>query len=398
MSDITHHQAADYLIGVVQELSLARTLETVMAIVRKAARELTGADGATFVLRDGDCCYYAEENAISPLWKGQRFPMSNCISGWVMSNARPAVIEDIYQDPRIPADAYRPTFVKSLAMVPIRTRSPVGAIGNYWAQTHLASDDELRLLQALADSTSIAMENVQVYQELEQRVRERTAQLESANRELEAFSYSVSHDLRAPLRAIDGFSQVLEESSAPALDHSGRDALGRIRRATKRMGDLIEDLLSLSRISRSRLDTEPVNLTTLAELVVAELRAATPDRSVAVDIAPGLSALGDPRLLRIALENLLGNAWKYSARTAGACIEFGSTSDGEFFIRDNGCGFDMAQADRLFTPFQRLHREGEFEGSGIGLATVQRIVHRHGGQIRAQGAPGQGATFYFTLP
>jgi GAF domain-containing protein len=174
----------EFLVDVIQELSLTRTLDTVMQIVRTAARRLTGADGATFVLRDGDQCHYAEEDAIAPLWKGRRFPLSACISGWVMLNRQPAVIPDIYADPRIPAEAYRPTFVKSLVMVPIRTIAPLGAIGNYWADCRQPSDHEVRLLQTLADSTAVALENVQVYQELEQRVQKRTAELQEANNEL----------------------------------------------------------------------------------------------------------------------------------------------------------------------------------------------------------------------
>lgn len=183
-----NNKAMALLVKVVQELSLARSIEAITEIVRRAARELTGADGAAFVLRDGDKCYYAEENAISPLWKGKRFPMSACISGWVMLNKQYTVIEDIYTDPRIPIDAYKPTFVKSLAMVPIRTQEPIGAIGNYWAVKRQPTEEEVNLLQALADTTSVALENVQVYTELEKRVQERTRQLELANKELEAFS------------------------------------------------------------------------------------------------------------------------------------------------------------------------------------------------------------------
>ncbi|HKU43208.1 MAG TPA: GAF domain-containing protein, partial [Polyangiales bacterium] len=204
------------LVTVVQELSLARDLDRIMTIVRRAARELTGADGATFVLRDGSCCHYVDEDAIEPLWKGQRFPLDACISGWSMLNRQPAIIENIYADPRVPADAYRPTFVKSLVMVPIRTAEPVGAIGNYWADRHTATEHEVALLAALADSTSIAMENVQLYETLEHRVRERTSELAASRAELEAkheallrlqrqkdeMAALLAHDLRSPASGI----------------------------------------------------------------------------------------------------------------------------------------------------------------------------------------------------
>lgn len=171
----------EHVVAVVQELSLARTLGAVMQIVRLAARHLTGADGASFILREDDLCYYAEEDAIAPLWKGRRFPMDTCISGWVMLNRQPAVIQDVYADPRIPADAYQPTFVKSLVMVPIRTIAPLGAIGTYWAERRLAAPRDVGFLQALADTTAVALENVQLYQELEQRVQHRTAELHAGN-------------------------------------------------------------------------------------------------------------------------------------------------------------------------------------------------------------------------
>jgi len=178
----------EYLLEVVQDLSLAHDLERVMEIVRHAARALTGADGATFVLRDGDNCYYAEEDAIQPLWKGSRFPIRTCISGWVMTNRAPVVIEDIFTDPRIPLDAYRPTFVRSLAMVPIRSLDPVGAIGNYWARHYRPTAEQVKILQALANTTAVALESVQLYGKLESRVKERTAELEMANEKIQRLS------------------------------------------------------------------------------------------------------------------------------------------------------------------------------------------------------------------
>ncbi len=231
---------------------------------------------------------------------------------------------------------------------------------------------------------------------LEQRVEERTAQLQAANRELDAFAYSVSHDLRAPLRAIDGFSNALEEDCAEALGAEGKDHLGRIRRGCARMGDLIEDLLKLSRYTRRDLDLKDLDLSRMAAEAAAELRA----EGAEWVIQPGLRARGDETLLRAVLDNLLGNARKFSSRTDRPRIEFGAVDRGgalEYFVKDNGAGFDMAYADKLFGAFQRLHAMDEFPGTGIGLATVQRIIQRHGGAVRAEATPGQGATFYFTL-
>lgn len=407
--DLRHElHAAERLIAAIQELSLARNLPTVMAIVRQAARQLTGADGATFVLRDGDCCYYADEDAISPLWKGHRFPMSTCISGWVMMNREPAIIPDIYQDPRIPVDAYRPTFVKSLAMVPIRPQAPIAAIGNYWATPHRATEHELRLLQLLANSTCVAMENIAILADLERRVDTRTRELAAANdaleeknRELEAFAFSASHDLRAPLRAVEGFSNLLVEDTGNQLSPQSRGYLQRITTATARMDQLIRDLLGLARVSAAAMQKQPADLAALAREILGEFAASEPARRVRVVIPDEVTVSCDLNLLRIALVNLLGNAWKFTARTPDAAIEFGSLGhDGarEFFVRDNGAGFPADRAAQLFLPFKRLHNEREFPGVGIGLATVRRIVQKHGGDVRAEGAVGQGARFSFTLP
>ncbi|MGA2865990.1 MAG: MASE1 domain-containing protein [Verrucomicrobiota bacterium] len=236
--------------------------------------------------------------------------------------------------------------------------------------------------------------------ELERRVGERTAQLETINKELEAFSYSVSHDLRAPLRSILGFSEALLERYSHQLDPRGQDFLRRARDSCLHMDKLIADLLQLSRVGRSEMQRQPVNLSALALSIAAELRQAEPDRPADFLIAPDLRAEGDERLLRVALDNLLRNAWKFTCHKPRARIQFGAVAEPQpaFFVGDNGAGFDMAYAGKLFGVFQRLHSTSEFPGSGVGLATVQRIINRHGGRTWACGAPGQGATFYFTLP
>lgn len=235
---------------------------------------------------------------------------------------------------------------------------------------------------------------------LEQRVIERTAQLEAANRELESFAYSVSHDLRAPLRSIDGFSQALIEDYRDALDQTGAGYLQRVRNASQRMAQLIDDLLELSRITRREMRRESTDLSMLAQEIVADLRKEQPEREVEVSIAPGIRLQADANLLRIALDNLIRNAWKFTAKQPRARIEVGVEKQGGgpvYFVRDNGAGFDMSYAGRLFGAFQRLHSEAEFPGTGIGLATVQRVVRRHGGSIWVEAAPGKGATFFFTI-
>ena len=236
--------------------------------------------------------------------------------------------------------------------------------------------------------------------EAEDTLRRYASQLEVANQELEAFCYSVSHDLRAPLRSLDGFSQALLDDYRDRLDDTGRDFLQRVRAASQRMGTLIDDLLSLSRVTRGELQVEQVDLSALAAAAAADLKKSDPARAVTFAIAPHLVVRADAGLMRIVLQNLLGNAWKFTGKRSPARVEVGSMAhDGRraFFVRDDGAGFDMAYAAKLFGAFQRLHAAAEFPGSGIGLATVQRIIHRHGGQVWAEGAPDRGATFYFTL-
>jgi PAS domain S-box-containing protein len=239
--------------------------------------------------------------------------------------------------------------------------------------------------------------------ELENRVKERTLQLTAVNEELESFSYSVAHDLRSPLRRITGFSQIIQEDHAAELSGEVKGWLERINESTYNLSEMIDGLLALSRASRNETEFVDLDLSAIAQEIAAGLRLREPGRAVEFNIAPALTARADRKLIRIAMENLLENAWKYSSGSEPACIEIGgvtaaSTTHPVFFVRDNGAGFDMAYADRLFTPFQRLHTASEFAGTGIGLATVKRVISRHGGNIWAESKPGAGATFFFTLP
>jgi PAS domain S-box-containing protein len=270
--------------------------------------------------------------------------------------------------------------------------------GHYvWLNTrgvlHIDSEGKLdRIIGVMRDVTA--------RKQAEEQLKQRTRQLEAANKELEAFSYSVSHDLRAPLNSIDGFSRALLEDYGEHLDAEGQDYLQRVRAAGKRMACLIDDLLGLARVTRSEMRREAVHLSDLVHAVVADLRKIEPERQVTVTIAPDIIAEGDSHLLQVVVENLLGNAWKFTSKQPQAHIEFGILEQDDtpvYFVSDNGAGFDMTYSEKLFGAFQRLHTSSEFTGTGIGLATVQRIIHRHGGQVWADGAVGQGATFYFTL-
>ncbi len=328
--------------------------------------------------------------------------------GWCTAHAEPRIALDVGSEEIRFDNPFLPQIRSEMALPLLLRGQVIGALVVQSVKEAAFSENDIIALQAMAEEVAIAIENAGLYErirqhaaQLEQRVAERTAELAAVNKELESFAYSVSHDLRAPLRGIDGFSYVLQEDYADKLDATGQDYLRRVRAASQRMGQLIDDMLKLSRVTQGEMRRERVDLSRLAQEIADELREKQPERAVEFVIEPDLDADGDARLLQVVLENLLGNAWKFTARHPRARIEFGvAERDGErpFFVRDDGAGFDMAYADHLFGAFQRLHRVTEFEGIGIGLATVQRIINRHGGRVWAEGAMEQGATFYFTLP
>jgi signal transduction histidine kinase len=283
------------------------------------------------------------------------------------------------------------------------------ASGDLAREIEVPAGDEIGDLAREANRTAARLRDYREQADRESRLaaealvetRRQARAAEVANQELEAFSYSVSHDLRAPLRRIDGFSQALLEDDADRLSEKGKEHLGRIRGGAQRMAELIDDLLRLSRVSRGEFKKERVDLSAMVAAVIGEMRKATPDRAVEIVVQDGVTAVADPRLVRIMLDNLLGNAWKFTSKAEHARIEFGTRASDDgvvYFIKDNGAGFDMKYASRLFGAFQRLHAEKEFPGTGIGLATVQRIVVRHGGRIWVEASVGIGATFQFTLP
>lgn len=387
-------QAMEKLVDVVQDLSHARDLDTVMHIVRTAARALTEADGASFVLRDGDNCYYADEDAVAPLWKGKRFPLQTCISGWVMLNAAPVVIEDIYKDPRIPVDAYRPTFVKSLAMVPIRKEKPVGAIGNYWAAQRLPAEEDVALLQALANVTSVTMENLDLMAQLKDKVRA----LEESNEDLSRFAWAASHDLKSPLRAIDHLSSWIAEDIAAGLKDESLARLDHLRKRARRMEQLLNDILSYATLEH-KMDAAATALTDGRTLMEDVLALTNIPPGFTLRVSPAFDGIRAQRLpLQRVLCNLVGNAVKHHDGKEGT-IGLEVTDEGAhyvFTVRDDGPGIPAGYREKVFEMFQTLKPRDVTEGSGMGLAIVRKIVALHGGSISLEPGGARGCVFRFT--
>jgi len=316
---------------------------------------------------------------------------------------------DYFTEPDKARASYQEVFSEGFVRdYPLAIRHATGRIMDVLYNAAVYKDDKGHVLGVLAaardvtDRKKMEEEIRALNAGLEERVRRRTAELEAANRELEAFSYSVSHDLRSPLRSIDGFSQAFLEDFGSSVPEEGREDLERVRRATQRMGQLIDDMLLLSRVTRREMHVQETDMSALAAEVAEELARESPQRDVQLNIEPSMTATGDPQLLRIVLVNLLGNAWKFTSKHEQAHVSVGAVRDPEhgpaFFVRDDGAGFDAKYKEKLFVPFQRLHAQEEFPGTGIGLATIQRAVRRHGGDVWAEGEVDRGATFYFTIP
>ena len=392
-------QAMEHLVGVVQALSQARDVATVTRIARDAARELTGADGSSFILRDGDKCYYADENAIAPLWKGKRFPLETCVSGWVMLNARSTTIPDIYADPRVPVEAYRPTFVKSMAMVPIRREAPIGAIGNYWAQPHTPTDEEVRVLQALADTTSVALENARLYEELNAKVDQLQAQtklIRDQHDSLEVFTHALAHDLKEPVRTVRAFSDMIVHHAVSPEETQTYFEF--VCKAADRMAMLVDTVFAYTQLhDPSRMGKTTVAMDNIVAGVRDNLGRLLAEHSAIVTIDPLPRLQAHPVHIGQVMQNLIANAVSHNRYPVAIHISAEETQeDWQFRVQDNGVGVASEDRLRIFQPFKRLNLTEE--GAGLGLSICQKIIDLHGGRIWCESEPGAGASFLFTLP
>jgi signal transduction histidine kinase len=385
------------LVQVVQEVSAARFLEGVQEIVRSAARELTGADGASFVLRDGTQCYYADEDAIAPLWKGKRFPMSTCVSGWAMIHRQSVVIPDIFEDPRTPISVYRATFVKSMAMMPIRAADPVGAIGVYWASAHHASAEEMQLLEALANTTAVAMENVRLYAQLNERIHE----LQRVNQELERFTWVSFHDFQEPLRMIATHSELLERAGGEQLNERHRQSLHHVREGERRLRQLTSSIAEYIDIRKPSGGERVIDLVAMVQQALGELapELLTSDAEVQVGALP--QPIASPKYLRRLFVHLIGNAIKFrrpgEKPQISICGEEGER-EWQFSVADNGIGLEEAHREKVFGFFERMHPQDVYPGAGLGLTICRKIVETLGGRISVESDALRGSTFTFTIP
>jgi signal transduction histidine kinase len=379
--------AIDLLIAVIQELSLARDLDTITGIVRRAARQLTGADGATFVLRDGPYCFYADEDAITPLWKGRRFPLEACISGWSMVNRTEAIIEDIYADPRIPVEAYRPTFVKSLAMVPIRSAAPIGAIGTYWATRHRATDDEVHLLRSLADSTSIAMENVQLHAE-----RARTERLRTVG----TMAAGITHDLKNILNPL-GLQLALLRRRVEREPARAGEVIDEMARVVKHGTEIVERMRLFVRHDAG-VGTEDCDLGAAArdaiEICGPRIRSGSRFQVDLEATAPPLVHARRAELVS-ALVNLIVNACEAMPDGGRITIRTGESRQRAWIeVEDDGPGMPPGLRQHVLEPFVTTKPNG----TGLGLSVVSTFMQQSGGGLDIDSEVGRGTRIRLEFP
>jgi signal transduction histidine kinase len=393
----------EYLIEVSQKLSQATSFAEISELTRRAARELCGADGATFVLKEGNLCYYADEDAIAPLWKGRRFPIEACVSGWSMRERMPAIVEDIYDDPRIPVDAYATTFVRSLVMVPIREVDPIGAIGNYWAQPGRPPEHCVKLLRALANLTGIALQNVKLVENL----RRANETLEDSLRSRDEFISVAAHELRTPLSALKIQLQLLERGARKA--GSTIDSAVVVRgtdlslRQSDRLRDLIENLLDVSSIRLGRLVLRPsrFDLSLSVSRILASYQAvlARSGLSVRTSLEPALEGEWDELRVDQILTNLLSNAAKYAPGSELEVITKREAGQAVLLVRDNGPGIQCGSEERIFARFERDVNDERVSGLGLGLYVTRKLAEAHGGRLLLEKKPGTtGAHFRVELP
>lgn len=394
LADLTEAQASERSFILINDESYALSFEGALTRVRKHVENVRD-------LTPDNPIQQTSLNKLKPLIAAREMQMRRAMASRRVGGLNAAVAAEGSSTSRETMDAIRAAISTML-----QEESRLLAVRAAAANINSRRMKDIILFGYALAFVFLIVASVFIHREMEKRlladqiVVRRSVELEAANKELEAFCYSVSHDLRTPLRGIDGFSQALLEDYGNKLDSSARDFLQRIRAGTQRMGVLIDDLLNLSRFTRIEMQREATDLSELGRQVAEGLRQSQPRRDVEIVIAPQLRGEGDPRLMRVVLENLLGNSWKFTSKKPHARIEFGKTNNNgssAFYVRDNGAGFDPAYSARLFGAFQRLHGITEFPGSGVGLATVQRIIHRHGGRVWAESTVGEGATFYFTL-
>lgn len=402
------------LVSVVQELSFARSLSAVQEIVRRAARTLTGADGATFVLREGSQCHYVDEDAIAPLWRGLRFPLESCVSGWSMLNRQAAVIPDIYADPRIPVEAYRPTFVKSMVMVPIRSVDPVGAIGNYWATPHDPTQKEVQTLQALADATALALENVRVYGQLEQRVHERTKELEAAREVAQRaresaeqahlikarFLAAASHDLRQPLQTLALLTGTLRRM---ITDPDVQEVVEQQEFAVGAASQLVNAILDITKLDSGAIKPEISDfaVSELFDELQREFAVLSANKGLAFQVNSGPETVrSDPTLVTQILRNLVSNAMKYTRQgsVSLSCVQL--TASTLIEVRDTGVGISSEHLPHIFDEFYQVGERANArrDGYGLGLSIVTRLVNLLQLKLSVRSEPGAGSVFSLELP